>query len=232
MGHAGAIRSSALGTRIAAVAPPPFFAVPETVPVTPAAQTWDWSQPESAPRAAGVLKASRAARRTKSTRPTSAPQRRRPGSSCVESGAIEDTPESAPGHQNTSPAHLREAMGWDDAFAGRKRPVMTARVRVGQVGRGCVPTLWSRHGNRAFDRFQDTRLNVLQADHERKIRSFTMYERGGSGDARRISPPACSEHRNLKDQAAGESPGTVLRGRTMASFVRKSPSRWSPGSHS
>eukprot|EP00903_Cladosiphon_okamuranus_P018731 g17241.t1 len=123
MANTGAVRSSALGTRIAAVAPPPFSTVPETIPISPASQTWGWNKPESAPRA-DASKASRTARRAKSTRPTSAPLRRR-------SADAEVTPESNH-HRKAGPGNLRQAVVWDDEALGRKKPVMAARVRVGQ----------------------------------------------------------------------------------------------------
>lgn len=133
MAHMGVVRSSALGTRIAAIAPPPFSAVPETIPVVPSSQTWDWNQPESAPRT-DASKASRSGRRTKSTRPASAPLRRRSGAVCGGSGAVKVIPESHH-HPKAASGFLRHAPGWDDEVPGRKKPVMTARVRVGQVRR-------------------------------------------------------------------------------------------------
>lgn len=143
MAHTGAFRSSALGTRIAAVAPPPFSAVPETIPVAPASETWDWHQTESAPRA-DAPRASRATTRrtkSKSTRPTSAPLRRRPG--CEGKGAVKVTPES---HRNATPGHLRQATGWEEEVPRGKKPITAASVRLGQVRMGGVQGVLSHRG--------------------------------------------------------------------------------------
>ncbi|CAM9186587.1 unnamed protein product [Ectocarpus sp. 4 AP-2014] len=77
--HTATVRSSALGTRIAAVAPPPFSAVHETTDTALASEerSWNWTQTATAGTTRG--KTEGAKKKVKSTRPASAPLRRRTG---------------------------------------------------------------------------------------------------------------------------------------------------------
>ncbi|CAM9719254.1 unnamed protein product, partial [Ectocarpus sp. 12 AP-2014] len=77
--HTAAVRSSALGTRIAAVAPPSFSAVPETADTALVSEErpWNWNQTDTAGTARGKTAGTK--KKVKSIRPASAPLRRRTG---------------------------------------------------------------------------------------------------------------------------------------------------------
>lgn len=137
MNTTAAVRSSALGTRIASVVPLPFSpAVPGiTSSAVPYSDHWDWDRRDTA-TTPPTTTAANAMSTAKSTRPTSAPLRRRTG----RGGSGKTTPDGHHNHrrQQGTPARTHRAGRVGDAIPGKPSPVLTTRMRLGQVGRDGV----------------------------------------------------------------------------------------------
>lgn len=135
--NTAAVRSSALGTRIAAVVPPSFSAVPDATSIAPFSDHWNWDQRVG--QATITAPAVNTRSRVKSTRPTSAPLRRKTGKAGGGNGAENSTAEGRHELRRRKGTSGRTGRvgGGRDAVSGKPGSVMTARVRV-QVGRGAV----------------------------------------------------------------------------------------------
>ncbi|CAM9636326.1 unnamed protein product [Ectocarpus sp. 6 AP-2014] len=132
--HTAAVRFSALGTRIAAVAPPPFSAPPETTDTALASEErlWKWNQSDTA-GTARVKTVAGAKKRVKSTRPASAPLRRRTGGGIAHSGG--DGGASARGYpprQLNKSRGQKKAVAWDGFDVSGASGMVARRVQPGK----------------------------------------------------------------------------------------------------
>lgn len=138
--HTAAVRSSALGTRIAAVAPPPFSAVPETthVPLASEERRWNWNQTDTAGTA--KVKTAGAKKKVKSTRPASAPLRRRTGGGIANNGE-DDGGASARGcqpRQLKKSRRQKKAVAWDGIDVSGASGMVARHVLPGKVEKHCL----------------------------------------------------------------------------------------------
>ncbi|CAM9266153.1 unnamed protein product [Ectocarpus sp. 12 AP-2014] len=131
--HTAAVRSSALGTRIAAVAPPSFSAVPETADTALVSEErpWNWNQTDTAGTARGKTAGTK--KKVKSIRPASAPLRRRTGGGIAHGD--NDGGASARGYpprQFKKSRRQRKAVAWDGIDVSGASGMVARHVRPGK----------------------------------------------------------------------------------------------------